>query len=212
MGALFKALPSPARACPNWPVFGAPLAATAPPSFASRHPSRSDATMIQSPELALPGLVHGFFTRQGGVSTGIYASLNGGLGSADERANVWRTAGAWPQRLGVAPAEARQRPPGSLRGGVAVTGRGRARSGPGRMAWRPHAWCRPGDFHRRLRTRALRGPWRGVIGACHSGWRGAFDGILEGTLAAMEELGAQRARVIAVLGPTISRAAYEEQD
>jgi polyphenol oxidase len=49
----------------------------------------------------------------------------------------------------------------------------------------------------------------GVIGACHAGWKGALTGITDSTIAAMEELGAKRERVVAVLGPTISKAAYE---
>jgi polyphenol oxidase len=166
--------------------------------------------MIQSPELALPGLVHGFFTRQGGVSTGIYASLNGGLGSADERVNVVENRRRMAERLGVAPAMLVNVHQVHSAVALPVTGPwpgeerpradGMATATPGVALAISTADCGPVLFA---------DPGAGVIGACHSGWRGAFDGILEGTLAAMEELGAQRARVIAVLGPTISRAAYE---
>ncbi len=52
-------------------------------------------------------------------------------------------------------------------------------------------------------------PEAGVVGACHAGWKGALTGITESTLAAMERLGAVRTRITAVLGPTISKAAYE---
>lgn len=166
--------------------------------------------MIQAPDLALPGLVHGFFTREGGVSSGIYASLNGGLGSADERVNVLENRRRMAERLGVAPDHLVNVHQVHSALAVPVSGPwpgedrpradGMATATPGVALAIATADCGPVLF---ADAQAR------VIGACHSGWRGAFDGVLEATLAAMEALGADRARIVSVLGPTISRAAYE---
>lgn len=166
--------------------------------------------MIQAPDLALPGLSHAFFTREGGVSTGLYASLNGGLGSADERGNVLENRRRMAESLGVAPDHflgvhqvhsAIALPvTGPWPGDERPRADGMVTATPGLALGVSSADCGPVLFA---------DPGARVIGACHSGWRGAFDGILEATLDAMETLGAERGRIIAVLGPTISRAAYE---
>lgn len=167
--------------------------------------------MITSPDLAgLPGVSHGFFTRQGGVSGGIYTSLNIGLGSQDERAAVLENRTRVASLMGVAPGallspyqhhspdavvvdapwEAGAQP----RGDALVTDR------PGIALGISTADCGPVLFA---------DPQARVIGAAHAGWRGAFTGVLEATLAAMQQLGARNERVVAVLGPTISKANYE---
>lgn len=166
--------------------------------------------MIEAPDLALPGIVHGFFTREGGVSTGIYASLNGGLGSADDRAHVLENRRRMAERLGVAPdhlvnvhqvhSAVALPVSGPWPGEERPRADGMATGTPGVALAIATADCGPVLF---ADARAR------VIGACHSGWRGAFDGILEATIAAMEALGAERGSITAVLGPTISRAAYE---
>lgn len=165
--------------------------------------------MITAPELALPGIAHGFFTRQGGVSTGIYASLNCGIGSADEpdkvrenRSRVAASLGAPAGRLvslyQVHSAEVLtiEAPPLGQR----PRGDGLVTSRPGIAIAVGIADCGPVLFA---------DPRHRVIGAAHSGWGGAFKGVLEATVAAMERLGAVRQDIVAVLGPAISQASYE---
>ncbi len=160
--------------------------------------------------LALPGIRHGFFTRNGGVSTGLYASLNCGVGSADDRAAVLENRaraavaiGARPERLAtpyqihsdIAVAVAEVWDPGKgPKADAVVTDR------PGIALGVGSADCGPTLFADRT---------AGVIGAAHSGWRGAVGGVLESTVVAMERLGASRERIVAILGPTISAANYE---
>ncbi len=166
---------------------------------------------LTDPRLAsLPGIRHGFFTREGGVSTGIYATLNCGLGSSDEpslvgenRARLARALGASPDKLAT---------PYQVHGTAAIVV-----DAPWPADARPHADAlvtqRPGiaiaigtaDCGPIL----LADPSAGVIGAAHAGWRGAISGIAESAIAAMERLGARRERIIAALGPSISQANYE---
>jgi YfiH family protein len=160
--------------------------------------------------LAQPGIRHGFFTRAGGVSVGIYASLNCGLGSADERGRVAQNRARVAAALGQ-PAD-RLVTPYQVHGTVAL-----AVSAPWDAGARPEADalvtatpglaiavgtadCAPVLFA---------DPVARVIGAAHAGWRGALAGVLEATVAAMEALGARRDRIDAVLGPTISGENYE---
>ncbi|MBA5775757.1 peptidoglycan editing factor PgeF [Stappia sp. F7233] len=167
--------------------------------------------MIEAPDLAaIPGIAHGYFTRQGGISQGIYGSLNIGLGSDDDRAAVLenrrRIAGklsASPERL-VSPhqfhsaevtiADDAWAPGSGPKADALVTAK------PGLALGISTADCGPVLFC---------DPEARVIGAAHAGWRGALHGVLEATLAAMESLGARNDRVTAVLGPTISASAYE---
>jgi YfiH family protein len=159
---------------------------------------------------ALPGIRHGFFTRAGGVSSGIYASLNCGVGSKDDRALVLENRGRAMAALGLA--ADRLATPYQVHGinTVVVTAAWAPGQGPKADAVvtdRPgialgigSADCGPilfADAEAR------------VIGAAHSGWRGALAGVGVACVAAMETLGARRERVVAVLGPTISQANYE---
>ena len=166
---------------------------------------------IEAPELSShSALRHAFFTRQGGVSDGIYASLNGGLGSSDDPARVAENRRRMAEQLALPPEAlvsvhqvhspdvivverpfARETRP---RADGMVTAR------PGLMLGITTADCGPVLFG---------DPEAGVVGACHAGWRGALTGVLEATLDAMERLGARRERIIAVLGPTIGPNAYE---
>jgi YfiH family protein len=165
---------------------------------------------IEAPELAsYPNLRHAFFTREGGVSSGIYASLNGGLGSSDARENVLRNRSIMAGDLGVAP-EALLSLHQIHSSEVVIVDEpwgedrpkadGMATRVPGLALAIATADCGPVLFA---------DPHAGVVGACHAGWRGAFTGVLEATVVAMETLGARRNKIIAVLGPTISQAAYE---
>ncbi|KCV82990.1 multi-copper polyphenol oxidoreductase laccase [Actibacterium atlanticum] len=162
--------------------------------------------ILTSDEL-LP-LRHGFFTRRGGASSGVFSGLNCGAGSSDlsevVRINRARVAAAMevaPDALiGVH----------QVHSGDAVVVQAPGQSGktadavvtdkPGLALTILTADCQPVLF---ADARA------GVIGAAHAGWRGALDGVLEATLDAMEGLGAQRADTVAVIGPCISQGAYE---
>jgi YfiH family protein len=151
---------------------------------------------------------HGFFTRKGGASSGIFAGLNCGTGSSDQteivainRTRVAEAMGLGPDMLVTVHQvhSARALPvtgPLSIRpeADALVT------STPGLLLAVLTADCQPVLFA---------DPEAGVIGAAHAGWRGAVDGVLEATIDAMETLGARRSRITAVIGPTISQAAYE---
>lgn len=165
---------------------------------------------IEAPALAShPKIRHAFFTRQGGVSEGIYTSLNGGIGSSDEAAKVAENRRRMAQALGVKPdglvsVYQVHSPDAVLVEGPWPGERPKAdamvTNVPGIALAITTADCGPVLF---ADTQAR------VIGAAHAGWRGAVTGVLESTLAAMERLGAHRSRIVAVLGPTISQAAYE---
>ena len=153
---------------------------------------------------------HGFFTRRGGVSGGIYASLNCGPGSADEqvavqenRRRVAATLGAEHGLVSLYQVHGRD---------VVVVGDDYDVAGPrpkadGMVTTRRGvalgiltADCAPVLFT---------DPDAGVIGACHAGWRGALAGITDATIEAMERLGAVRKRIRAVIGPLIRQPSYE---
>lgn len=159
---------------------------------------------------ALVPLRHGFFTRRGGASSGVFAGLNCGLGSSDQAEVVAIN------RARVA--AAMQVPPEGLVGlhqvhspDVAVIG---AAPGAGTPA-RADALVTdvPGLALCVLTADCmpilLADPEAGVIGAVHAGWRGLLAGVIENALAAMEGLGADRADISAVIGPCISQRAYE---
>ncbi len=165
---------------------------------------------VTDPALALPGIAHGFFTREGGVSEGVYGSLNCGRGSQDARHAVAENRNRVADHLGVHGShllsvhqihspevvtvddvwEPSERPAADAmvtnRKGIAL----------GVLA----ADCGPILFA---------DGEAGVIGAAHSGWRGAIGGVMDATVEAMEKLGATRSRIAAVLGPTIAQASYE---
>jgi len=158
--------------------------------------------------LDLPGISHGFFGRQGGVSGGTYDSLNAGYGSGDaaqnvteNRARIAAAIGAAPERLlschqihsrdvMIADRPWTQRP----KADAIVT------KTPGIVCTALHADCAPVLFA---------DADAGVIGAAHAGWRGAVAGITDATLDAMESIGAVRANIRAVIGPCISAPNYE---
>lgn len=155
-------------------------------------------------------VAHGFFTRRGGVSQGIYESLNGGVGSRDapdavreNRARIARHLGVAPERL-LSPYQIhsdqalivdRPWPPGERPRADALITRT-----PGLAIAVSTADCAPV---------LLLDPVARVIGAAHAGWKGALGGILEATLAGMEGLGARRKDIIAAIGPAISQQNYE---
>jgi polyphenol oxidase len=155
------------------------------------------------------GIRHGFFTRRGGVSKGIYGSLNCGLGSGDDAENVRQNRALVAETLGVpherlltlyqihsATAVIVDQPWNS---DVAEADALVTRT-PGLAIGALTADCAPVLFC---------DPEARVIAAAHAGWRGALLGIVEATVASMEELGAKPQRMVAVIGPTISQRAYE---
>ena len=167
--------------------------------------------MIEAPALAaLPGIRHGFFTRTGGVSTGIYHSLNGGIGSRDSAAHVAENRARMAAALGV-------RPPSLLTVYQTHSADVAIATAPWSPDQRPHADAivtRTPGLAIGVTTAdcgpvLFADPQAGVVGAAHAGWRGAFTGVLEATLAAMERCGAARSRVVAGLGPMIRQANYE---
>ena len=165
---------------------------------------------IQAPSLAsLSGIRHAFFTRQGGVSEGIYASLNGGIGSSDEPAKVQENRRRMAGALSIEPDGLISVYQVHSPDAVIVEGPWRGdrpkadamvTATPGLALGITTADCGPVLFA---------DPQARVIGAAHAGWRGAVTGVLESTVAAMERLGARRDRIVAALGPTISQKAYE---
>ena len=164
--------------------------------------------MIISYALQLPGIKHGFSTRQGGYSSGIFSSLNCGLGSGDDIALVTKNRARVADEMGVAhthlvssyqvhspdvmivdtPFVERPKVDGLVTNKLAIA--------LGILT----ADCGPVLFA---------DDQAGVIGACHAGWKGALTGVTDRTVEAMESLGANRKNIVVVLGPTISQKAYE---
>lgn len=156
----------------------------------------------------IAGIRHGFFGRVGGVSEGVYATLNCGPGSADDPEAVAANRALAMAALGLpegALYTARQvhgteaivlHAPGAER----RTGDALATAAPGIALGILTADCAPV---------LLADPEAGIVGAAHAGWRGAFDGVLGAAVAAMEALGAARGRILAAVGPCIGRASYE---
>lgn len=167
--------------------------------------------MLASPLLAaIPGLQHAFFTRDGGVSKGIYDSLNGGLGSQDDSAHVAENRRRMATALGVAPADLltayQVHSPDVATATQSWDAANRPRADaivtrtPGLAIGITTADCGPV---------LLADPDKGVIGAAHAGWKGALGGILDATIKAMEALGAERQGIVAAIGPLIRQQSYE---
>jgi YfiH family protein len=159
--------------------------------------------------LALP-VRHGFFTRRGGVSEGPYASLNCSLSGQDRRESVLTNRARAARALGLEPDALVGLTQVHGAAVIRVTDPWPAGAGPQADALvtdRPGiglgiitADCAPVLFA---------DPEAGVVGAAHAGWRGALQGVLEATLAAMATLGARVERIIAAIGPCIAQSSYE---
>jgi len=161
------------------------------------------------PILAQPlrRLPHGFFSREGGVSTGIYASLNGGPGSGDAAEAVAANRARIAAHLGVAALVSLHQVHGDRVERVTAPWEGPRPKADAMVTDRPGiglavltADCAPVL----LADRAA-----GIVGAAHAGWKGALGGVLEAALDAMTALGAERGRIVAAVGPAISQRAYE---
>lgn len=173
------------------------------------------AQAITVPDFAAGRAKHGFFTRRGGVSRGIFASLNCGYGSGDDREAVAENRSRAAATLG--PADLPLLTCRQIHGTEAVVVGGADGTEP---------WA-PGDAPRAdaMATRKagialgvltadcapvlLADPGAGVVGAAHAGWRGARLGVLEAAVAATERLGAKRAAISAAVGPCIAQTSYE---
>ena len=158
----------------------------------------------------IAGVRHGFFTREGGVSEGLYGSLNCGFGSGDDPAHVAENrarAMALLELTGEALCTAYQHHSADCLTVEAPWSRSEAPRADAMATARPGialgiltADCTPVLF-------ADRGA--GVIGAAHAGWRGALGGVLDATIEAMAALGARAANTVAAVGPCIGPASYE---
>src|SRR5215470_16668868 len=154
------------------------------------------------------GAAHGFFTRQGGVSQGGYASLNCGLGSKDDPAAVRENRARVAAALGAH----RLITAHQVHGATAIVAREAWRhedrpradaivtATPGLAVAVLTADCAPVLFA---------DPEARIVAAAHAGWRGALGGVIEATLATMEKLGGRREHIRAAVGPAIGQAAYE---
>jgi polyphenol oxidase len=167
-------------------------------------------TPLRAKALELRGLRHAFFTREGGVSEGVFAGLNCSLGSGDDPAKVGENRRRALASLDLAPE--------ALVTGYQVHGTDVALVD---RAWRYEDRPRVDGLVTRAPGIALglltadcapvlfAEPAAGLVAAAHAGWRGAIGGIIEATLAALEKEGAQRGRVSAAVGPCIGGASYE---
>jgi polyphenol oxidase len=159
---------------------------------------------------AIPGLRHAFFTRAGGVSGGIYESLNGGLGSNDDPAHIAENRRRMAQQVGVTPQHFLSVHQTHSPDVVVATGPWQGGSRPladaivtrteGLAIGATAADCGP---------ILLTDPRARVIGAVHAGWKGALTGIVEATVNAMAGLGAERSGIVAAIGPLIRQHSYE---
>jgi YfiH family protein len=158
---------------------------------------------------ALAGVAHGFLGRRGGVSEGICSGLNVGLGSSDDPEKIREN-----RRLAVE----------AVRPGAGLATLHQVHSSDAVHVAEPYAddarpradamvTDRPGLILGILTADCapvlLADREAGVVGAAHAGWKGALGGVVEATVAQMERLGADRARIAAAVGPCIARRSYE---
>jgi polyphenol oxidase len=172
--------------------------------------SEGRAEALTSGVLSTRGITHAFFTRRGGVSIGVYASLNGGVGSRDNKENVAENRARMAAAIGVRPE--RLLVPFQIHSSDALIV-----DAPWPAAERPR--CDALVTTTRGLGLGVTGAdcgiilfadeEAGVIGAAHAGWKGALTGVIEATVAAMTQLGARREGIAAALGPTIRQESYE---
>ncbi len=159
--------------------------------------------------LGTTGIAHGFFTRRGGVSTGVYDSLNCGPGSNDDPVAIHenrRRVGAWLTGRDIAPLTAYQ--VHSPRA-VVVDGPWRGKPPEADAIVTKTAGVVIAALAADCAPVLLADKDAGVIAAAHAGWRGAFGGVVDATVDTMESIGADRSRIHAVVGPCIAQQSYE---
>jgi YfiH family protein len=169
----------------------------------------TDLPVLTSPLLDLPGVRHAFFTRQGGVSTGIYDSLNVGRGSQDDPADVVENRRRAAAHLGL--------PEGALNTCYQIHSaqalvaeapwNGERPQADGVVARAAGIAC--GALAADCAPILFADPAARVVGAAHAGWKGALGGVAEATLERMVEQGARLGDIVAVVGPCIGPASYE---
>jgi polyphenol oxidase len=164
---------------------------------------------LESAALAnLPGIRHAFFTREGGVSEGLYASLNGGIGSSDDPAKVYENRRRMAEALGAAHLLTCYQIHSA---DVVVAGK----------AWSREDAARADGIVTRAKSLAVGASAAdcapllfadakaGIVAAAHAGWKGALGGIAEATLKKMESLGGVRSNIVVAIGPLIRQKSYE---
>ena len=158
---------------------------------------------------ALSPVRHGFFTRRGGASSGVFKGLNCGFGSSDQSEEVGINRARVADAMGVDRVETVHQVHSATvvtvddteaASGSGIKADAMVSATPGVALGILTADCQPVLFA---------DAEAGVVGAAHAGWRGALDGVLEATIDAMEDLGADRGRMVAVIGPSISQSNYE---
>lgn len=165
---------------------------------------------IEADALSIQGISHGFFTKLGGVSEGVYSSLNCGFGSNDEASNVSQNRSIVTEILGL-PGARISTPYQKHSSDVVITDEGWCTkdapeadavvtNSPNVVIGILTADCAPVLFVDNVNK---------VVAAAHAGWRGAVGGILENTIESMRSLGAQRRHITAVVGPCIGQDNYE---
>jgi len=163
--------------------------------------------VLTSKRLAIPGVRHAFFTRRGGVSEGVYASLNVGLGSKDEADAVAENRRRCADHLGAEEIVTAYQ----VHSATALVADGPWPAGPpqadGVVSAVPGVVC--GALAADCAPVLFADPQARVVAACHAGWKGALTGVIEATIARMESLGADRNRLRAAVGPCIGPKSYE---
>lgn len=167
---------------------------------------------LTAPNLAgLPIIRHGFFGRSGGVSKGLYASLNCGFGSGDAIADVTENRARVAAMLGAVDVFTCYQVHSNIVVNANVTWKKDAAPQADALVTN-QAGIALGVLTADCAPLLLLDAEAGVIAAAHAGWKGAFTGIVEATIEAMEQLGAKRSRIIAAIGPCIQQASYEVGD
>lgn len=166
--------------------------------------------VLHAPNLSsIPTIAHGFFGRTGGVSRGIYASLNCGLGSSDDVLNVTENRRRAREALGSTALNTLYQ----IHSPTVVTVDAVWETAPQADAMVTKTrGIALGVLSADCAPILLADAQAKVIGAAHAGWKGALSGVVEASVAAMEAQGAERSRIAAAIGPCISQANYEVGD
>lgn len=158
---------------------------------------------------AVPGVKHGFFSRRGGVSTGIYEGLNVGRGSNDDPAVVQENRRRVADWFGQAPDALNTCY--QIHSATAVTAeepwRGRLPEGDAVVTGQASVIC--GILTADCAPVLFVDPLTRIVAGAHAGWQGALGGVVEAAIAAMTGLGAERSRILAAIGPCIAQESYE---
>ncbi|MBN8553416.1 MAG: peptidoglycan editing factor PgeF [Caulobacterales bacterium] len=164
---------------------------------------------LTHPLLTQAGVKHGFFTRRGGVSDGIYTSLNTGVGSRDDAAAVAENRRRIAAHMGGTPDDyAACYQIHSATAHVAQTGwKGERPEGDASVTQTPGVIC--AVLTADCAPILFADPQARIVAAAHAGWKGALGGIVQATVDAMTGLGAEPGRMVAVIGPCIAQASYE---